>query len=44
MKTFQKKRTHIEVFFLILKGIMMGAANKVPGGANRKFEVIINNK
>tara|TARA_B100000989_G_C19527670_1_gene467786 strand:+ start:453 stop:1475 length:1023 start_codon:yes stop_codon:yes gene_type:complete len=31
MKTFQKKRTHIEVFFLILKGIMMGAANKVPG-------------
>ena len=31
MKTFQKKRTLIEVFFLVLKGIMMGAANKVPG-------------
>ncbi len=31
MKTFQKKRTPIEVIFLILKGIMMGAANKVPG-------------
>lgn len=31
MKTLQKKRTLIEVFFLILKGIMMGAANKVPG-------------
>ena len=31
MKTFQKKRSLIEVFFLILKGIMMGAANKVPG-------------
>ncbi len=31
MKTFQKERTLWEVFFLILKGIAMGAANKVPG-------------
>ncbi|MDA9572504.1 DUF368 domain-containing protein, partial [Flavobacteriaceae bacterium] len=31
MKTFQKERTLWEVFFLILKGIVMGAANKVPG-------------
>ena len=31
MKTFQKKRSPWEAFFLILKGIAMGAANKVPG-------------
>lgn len=31
MKTFQKERTVWEAFFLILKGIAMGAANKVPG-------------
>jgi uncharacterized membrane protein len=31
MKTFQKERTIWEAFFLILKGIAMGAANKVPG-------------
>jgi len=31
MKTFQKERTIWETFFLILKGIAMGAANKVPG-------------
>ena len=31
MKSFQKKRTSWEAFFLILQGIAMGAANKVPG-------------
>lgn len=31
MKSFQKKRSKQEAFFLILKGIAMGAANKVPG-------------
>ena len=31
MKSLTKKRTSIEAFFLILKGIAMGAANKVPG-------------
>jgi len=31
MKTFQKERTVWDAFFLILKGVAMGAANKVPG-------------
>jgi len=31
MKTFQKERTFWDAFFLILKGVAMGAANKVPG-------------
>lgn len=31
MKTFQKKRTFWTSLFLVLKGIAMGAANKVPG-------------
>src|SRR6056300_1846341 len=31
MKSFQKKRSKQEAFCLILKGIAMGAANKVPG-------------
>lgn len=31
MKSLTKKRTLSETFFLVLKGIAMGAANKVPG-------------
>lgn len=31
MKNFQKERTVWDAFFLILKGVAMGAANKVPG-------------
>ena len=31
MKSFQKKRTSWEAFFLILQGIAMGAANHFPG-------------
>jgi len=31
MKSLTKKRTFSETFFLLFKGIAMGAANKVPG-------------
>ena len=31
MKTFQKERTIWQSFLLVLKGVAMGAANKVPG-------------
>ncbi len=31
MRSFQKERTFWGAFYLVIKGIAMGAANKVPG-------------